>query len=144
MKIDISQYQHIVILTGAGVSTASGIRTYRGAGGVWDEYVEEYGHVDRLSDHPERIWQLLGPLRSQLLTAQPNNAHTILAELEKKLRPSQQFLLITQNVDGLHQRGGSMNVIELHGTLSETRCSNQQCDLIPFTDTDPHSGCIRL
>lgn len=145
MKIDISQYKQIVILTGAGISAASGIRTYRGKDGVWDEYdVQEYGHVDRLQDKPEHIWELFGPLRSQLATAEPNQAHFVLAELEKKLLPEQQFVLITQNVDGLHQRSGSANVIELHGTIRQTTCSNTDCDLNPFEDTDPHTDDIPL
>jgi len=143
MKIDISLYKKIVILTGAGVSAASGIRTYRGKDGVWNEYdVEEYGHVDRLTDKPEKIWQLFGPLRTQLLTAQPNNTHKLLAKIEKLLLPLQQFTLITQNVDGLHQRSGSTNVIELHGTIEQTCCSNQNCDLSPFADTNPHTDVV--
>ncbi len=139
MKIDIQQYKNIVILTGAGVSAASGIRTYRGKDGVWNEFdVQEYGHVDRLRDKPERIWQLFGPLRTQLVTASSNNAHYALAKVEHNLGPHQNFVLITQNVDGLHQRAGSGNVIELHGSILKTRCTNPACTLSPFIDTDPH------
>ena len=145
MKIDITQYRQIVILTGSGVSAASGIRTYRGKGGVWDEYdVQEYGHADRLHDAPEKLWQLFGPLREQLLEAKPNQAHFVLAELEKQLSPLQDFVLITQNVDGLHQKSGSRNVIELHGTIGETCCSNPACDSTPFADTQPYIDKLPL
>ena len=84
MKIDIKHYKNIVILTGAGVSAGSGIRTYRGKEGIWSEFeVQEYGHVDRLRDKSERIWQLFGPLRAQLATAKPNSAHYSLAKVER-------------------------------------------------------------
>jgi NAD-dependent deacetylase len=139
MKIDTKQYKNIVILTGAGVSAGSGIRTYRGKDGIWSEFdVQEYGHVDRLRDKPERIWQLFGPLRTQLATAKPNIAHHTLAKVEKSLETHQEFILITQNVDGLHQCAGSENVIELHGSILKTRCSNPDCTLPPFVDTNPH------
>lgn len=143
MKIDIQQYKNIVILTGAGVSAASGIRTYRGKDGVWKEFdVQEYGHVDRLHDKPERIWQLFGPLRTQLVTATPNNAHYSLAKVESNLDSHQNYVLITQNVDGLHQRAGSGNVVELHGSILKTRCANPDCTLLPFVDTEPHDNAV--
>jgi NAD-dependent deacetylase len=139
VKIDIRQYKNIVILTGAGVSAASGIRTYRGKDGVWNEYdVQEYGHVDRLRDKPERVWQLFGPLRTQLKTAQPNPAHISLAKLEQSLDARQSFTLITQNVDGLHQLAGCKNIIELHGTIRKTRCTQAECPSPAFEDNDPH------
>jgi NAD-dependent deacetylase len=143
VKIDIQQYKNIVILTGAGVSAASGIRTYRGQDGIWNEFdVQEYGHVDRLHDKPERIWQLFGPLRTQLATAKPNNAHETLAKLERSLHSHQSFVLITQNVDGLHQCAGSKNVIELHGSILKTRCANPDCSLPPYVDADPHDSTV--
>jgi len=139
MKIDIAQYKRIVILTGAGISSASGLHTYRGKNGIWEKYdVEKYGHVDRLKDHPEHIWELFGSLRSELKTAQPNAAHYALAELEKKLDASQEFTLITQNIDELHQNAGSKNVIELHGTIKQTLCSNKDCTTQTYNDTEPH------
>ena len=105
MNIDLSDYRQIVILTGAGISAASGLHTYRGPGGIWEKYdVEAYGHVDRLKDHPEHIWELFGPLRDKIKAAQPNTAHEVLAELGKSLTPEQKFTLITQNIDGLHSK----------------------------------------
>jgi len=139
MKIDVSQYRQIIVLTGAGISTASGLHTYRGEGGVWDKYdVEEYGHVDRLSEHPDRIWKLFGPLRDPLKNAKPNTAHFVLAELEKNLNASQKFTLITQNVDGLHQQAGSQNLIELHGTIHLTKCANPKCSLESYADNNSY------
>ena len=145
MIIDFSQYRQIVILTGAGVSTASGLHTYRGEGGIWEEHnVEEYGHVDRLNDHPDRIWKLFGSLRDELKTAKPNTAHFALAELENSLRPEQTFTLITQNIDNLHQQAGSQNVIELHGSILFSKCSNPDCTLKPFTEDDSHQNEVPL
>jgi len=141
MIIDFSQYKQIVILTGAGVSTASGLHTYRGEGGIWTKYnVEEYGHVDRLNDHPDKIWTLFGPLRNELKSAKPNAAHYSLVALEKTLKPDQAFTLITQNIDNLHQQAGSRNVIECHGSILFTKCSNPFCDLNPYIDDDPHQN----
>jgi NAD-dependent deacetylase len=141
LEISFSDFKNIVILTGAGVSVASGIRTYRGTGGVWKEFdVEKYGHIDRLADDPQKIWQLFGSLRSQLLHAKPNRVHIALAQFEQKLGTDQQFTLITQNVDGLHTAAGSKNVIELHGNISRTKCSNPSCDFLPYSDTQSHSA----
>lgn len=143
MRIDLSKYRRIVVLTGAGVSAASGIRTYRGPGGLWNEHdVQEYGHVDRLKDRPEQIWKLFGSLRAQVPSVVHNRAHRVLATLEERLRPDQQFLLITQNIDGLHQRAGSRNVVELHGSVHETRCTNAECALEPFHDTLSHTEAV--
>ncbi len=140
-KIDFSQYKHIVILTGAGISTASGLHTYRGQGGIWEKYdVEEYGHADRLNDHPEHIWTLFGPLRDELKSAKPNAAHKALAKLEKSLDASQEFTLITQNIDGLHKLAGSKNLINLHGSIHLTKCSNPECDLLAYNDDDAHQN----
>jgi len=145
MKIDFSQYKQIVILTGAGISTASGLHTYRGKNGIWEKYnIEEYGHVDRLTDHPEKIWTLFGALRDELKTAQPNAAHYALAELEKTRTPFQEFTLITQNIDRLHQQAGSQNVIECHGNILHTKCSNTNCDLQPYIDDNSHQNKIPL
>ncbi len=140
-EIDVSNYKQIVILTGAGVSAASGLHTYRGAGGIWEKYdVEQYGHVDRLEDHPEQIWELFGPLRKEIKTARPNAAHEVLAQLEKSLSPEQKFTLITQNIDGLHQQAGSRNVIEFHGNIHRTKCANPDCVQTPYIDQDPHQN----
>lgn len=140
MRIDISRYYSIVALTGAGISAGSGLRTYRGPGGVWEERnVEEYGNIRTLVEHPERTWELFGSMRTPLREAEPNAAHVTLARMEASLSPDRQFLLITQNIDGLHQRAGSRNVAELHGNVGRTRCSSPACKLEPYVDEDPHA-----
>ncbi len=133
--INIKKYRKIVILTGAGVSEPSGLGTYRGQGGIWEKYnVNEYGSVDRVKDAPEKIWSLFGKLREKVINASPNEAHYVLARLEENMRSNQELIIITQNVDGLHQKAGSKNVIELHGNIHKTRCSNSICKLQPFED----------
>jgi NAD-dependent deacetylase len=110
---------------------------------VWEEYnVEEYGHANCLAEQPERTWQLFGQMRAAIRAAVPNRAHVTLAQVESMLRPSQHFLLVTQNVDGLHQRAGSKNVVELHGNIAMTRCTNDACDLAPFHDEDAHGDAV--
>jgi NAD-dependent deacetylase len=139
MQIDIRSYGRIVVLTGAGVSVASGLRSYRGPGGVWEEHdVARLGHVDALMQRPRDTWNLFGSMREPVLAARPNPAHLALARWESSLRADQEFLLITQNVDGLHQQAGSRNVCEIHGNIMHTRCSNFDCTLERFRDTATH------
>jgi NAD-dependent deacetylase len=134
------RYRNIVILTGAGVSVASGLRPYRGPGGIWEEAgVVELATPRALADRPDEVWRLFGPLRAQARAAQPNAGHRAIADLERRLGPGV-VTVITQNVDGLHQRAGSTNVLELHGTIFRSRCSSSACDLAPFDDQDPHDG----
>jgi NAD-dependent deacetylase len=138
MGIDLSQYQNIVVLTGAGVSAASGLPTYRGPGGLWEkDDVASLATAEAWKDNPEGVWKLFGGLRSQVRAVEPNAAHTSLARMEE-LAPGA-FTLITQNVDGLHQRGGSRNVVELHGNIHHTRCSNSDCEFTPFEDAEEHA-----
>ena len=142
-KIRLTDYRNIVILTGAGISVASGLRPFCGPDGIWDEYdVANYGHVDRLTDAPDKIWALFGPGRKQACAALPNAAHRTLAEVENRLLPSQQMTLITQNIDGLHQRAGSNNVIEIHGNLQLTRCSSPDCSYPEHEDESDYSDQV--
>lgn len=139
MRLDQEKYSHIVILTGAGISAASGLRTYRGPDGVWEEYeVQKYGHVDNLISNPEETWRLFGGMRKPVLSATPNAAHLALAQWESSLAPHQEFLIVTQNVDGLHQRAGSKNVVELHGNIMFTKCSNSSCSFERYRDEESH------
>ena len=143
MHLDRSRYQRIVILTGAGISAASGLRTYRGPGGVWEEHeVEKYGHADTWARQPQDTWRLFGGMRTPVLQAEPNAAHRALARWEATLAPHQELLVVTQNVDGLHQRAGSRNVVELHGHLMTSRCSNPACSLPPHRDEQPHQHAV--
>jgi NAD-dependent deacetylase len=139
MRIPRSQYSRIVVLTGAGISAASGLRTYRDPEGVWEEYeVEKYGHADALTNRPEETWRLFGGMRQPVLSVKPNAAHLALAQWEASLAPHQELLIATQNVDSLHQRAGSRNVVELHGNIMFTKCSNSSCSLQPYRDEQSH------
>lgn len=125
---------HIVILTGAGVSVGSGLPTYRGPGGLWEsadiaKIVEARSLPGTLPD----LWRLYSERRRVALAAQPNPAHLAIAGLQNA-RPGA-VTLLTQNVDGLHQRAGSPQVTELHGSAFRTRCTNPTCGLPPFADT---------
>ncbi len=145
VPIDIARYSRIVVLTGAGISAGSGLRTYRGPDGVWEEHeVERYGHADALRERPSDTWRLFGSMRKPVLAAQPNAAHLALAHWECHLPHGHQFLLVTQNVDELHQRAGSKNVIELHGNILFTRCSNSGCGFTRQRDEHSHGTAVPL
>lgn len=108
--------------TGAGVSAESGIPTFRGAGGLWEQFrIEDVATPEAFERNPRMVWEFYNLRRRAVFQAQPNAAHTAFARLEE-IFPA--FVLITQNVDRLHQRAGSRRVIELHGNLCETRCTN--------------------
>ena len=117
----------VVCLTGAGISAESGIPTFRGKGGLWEKYDPEIyanteGLVSTFRTHPDNIVDFIVDFYSLLLKAYPNPAHLALAVLEKESILS---AIITQNIDNLHQRAGSRNVIELHGNAFRIRC--MQC-----------------
>jgi NAD-dependent deacetylase len=129
-------WRHVVVLTGAGISVASGLPTYRGPGGLWTRPGnEEVPDAALYARDPSRLWALFGPLRGQARAARPNAAHLALAAWEARRAEGASFTLLTQNVDGLHSRAGSRNVVELHGSLLRTRCGNPGCALSPFEDT---------
>ena len=119
--------KHIAVLTGAGISTPSGIPDFRSEGtGLWskDEPMEA-ASLGTFRTHPERFFNWFRPLAKQIFQALPNAAHQALAEIEET---GKKVSIITQNIDGLHQKAGSTNVIEMHGTLSTlscTRCFNK-------------------
>jgi len=117
----INQASSIAVLTGAGISAESGIPTFRGTAGLWKQFRPE----DRATPHafarnPETVWEWYDWRRSLISQAQPNAGHLALAELE---RSTPRFALITQNVDGLHQRAGSHNLLEVHGSIWKLRCT---------------------
>jgi len=112
-------------ITGAGVSAESGIRTYRGTGGLYDDPEEGERTVEALSGatlvrDPDRTWRALGQLARQALDARPGPAHYALVAIEHRI---ERFVLLTQNVDGLHQAAGSRNVIDIHGSLDTALCT---------------------
>jgi len=128
------RYRRVVVLTGAGVSVPSGLRAYRGPGGLWEEHPELEAALTAGAE-PGMVWRALAAMRPAVCAALPNASHLALAEYERRVTDSGgSFTLITQNIDGLHQRAGSRNVIELHGNLLRTRCTS--CSSRPFRDDD--------
>lgn len=117
----LSKSAHVVALTGAGISVESGIPPFRGKGGLWEKYdVEEYATIDVFLTNPSKAWILLKVLGDTCVSAKPNDAHKALAELEEMGRLSS---VITQNIDGLHQKAGSKRVIEFHGSYKTMTCT---------------------
>ncbi len=134
MPQSIDGFNHIVLLTGAGVSAGSGLPTYRGPGGLWESAdIARLVEARQLPGSLPGLWQLYSERRRVALAAASNPAHTAIAALQKS-RP-ENVTLFTQNVDGLHQRASSPQVAELHGSAFRTRCTNADCDLPAFDDT---------
>ncbi|HJN55042.1 MAG TPA: NAD-dependent deacylase [Candidatus Poseidoniales archaeon] len=118
----------IVVLTGAGISAESGLRTFRDSGGLWENHrIEDVATYSAWASHPEMVWRFYQARRRQLLEVQPNPAHHALHQLEI-IQNSGHFTLITQNVDNLHERAGSSNLIHMHGELCRLRC--EKCEYI--------------
>lgn len=111
---------HVVVLTGAGISAESGLSTFRDSGGLWERYsIEDVATPEAFARNPELVLDFYNQRRRQLGTVEPNAAHRALAALEQ----SHQVTVITQNVDDLHERAGSSNVVHLHGELTKVRSS---------------------
>ena len=112
----------IVVLTGAGMSAESGISTFRGGNGLWDEYpIEQVATPEGYRANPGLVLEFYNKRRRQLLDVVPNKGHELLASLEEKY----DVTIVTQNVDNLHERAGSTNVIHLHGELMKA-CSSRE------------------
>ncbi|MFD2551016.1 NAD-dependent deacetylase [Bizionia sediminis] len=113
--------KHLVVLSGAGMSAESGIKTFRDADGLWEGHdVMQVASVEGFHDNPALVLDFYNQRRRQLLTVKPNQAHKALAALESHYKVS----IITQNVDDLHERAGSTNVIHLHGELFKARSTH--------------------
>ncbi|GMW02365.1 MAG: NAD-dependent protein deacylase [Candidatus Hydrogenedentota bacterium] len=121
--LSLKDFQRIVFFTGAGLSAQSGLATYRGRGGVWAQYnYEEYACQRAFERDPEKVWDFHDTRRAKVLSCEPNRGHDLIAAIQCE-RPG--TVVITQNVDGLHQRAGSPDVIELHGSLWRVRCDRE-------------------
>ena len=130
------QKKKIVILTGAGISAESGIKTFRDADGLWEGHdVMEVASPQGWNKDRSLVLDFYNQRRAQLHTVVPNEAHKALAELEKKY----EVCIITQNVDDLHERGGSSRVVHLHGELKKVR-STVDPDLVYDWETDVNIG----
>ncbi|MEO0031333.1 MAG: hypothetical protein RIS94_1091 [Pseudomonadota bacterium] len=126
----MSYIRNIVILTGAGVSAESGIDTFRGAGGLWENHrVEDVATPEAFARDPDLVLRFYDMRREAIQTKQPNAAHTALARLTREWpvrNPGAEVLIVTQNVDDLHERGGAHGVLHMHGEHLNAWCT--ACD----------------
>ena len=121
--------KHIVVLTGAGISAESGLKTFRDADGLWEGHdVMEVATPEGFAKNPTLVLEFYNQRRKQLLHVVPNVAHSALVALEEKYKVS----IITQNVDDLHERAGSTNVLHLHGELLKARSTVSDDEIIPW------------
>ena len=121
MKLSLTNDDRLFVLTGAGISAESGLATFRGSGGLWNGHrVEDVATPEAWAADPELVWRFYSMRRRDALAAEPNAAHRVLAEVERRM--GDRFYLCTQNVDDLHERAGSVRVHHMHGTLFQSRC----------------------
>ena len=112
----------IVVLTGAGISAESGLGTFRDEGGLWQEYdLSEVATPEGFAADPDKVHRFYNARRANAAAADPNAAHTALARLTERL--GARVMLVTQNVDDLHERAGSADVVHMHGALARARCA---------------------
>jgi NAD-dependent deacetylase len=145
----ITKMKKLVVLTGAGMSAESGISTFRDANGLWENYpVAQVCTPEGLAENPKLVLDFYNMLRHKLLDAKPNRGHIGLAELEKDF----DVRIVTQNVDDLHERAGSTNIIHLHGELMKSCSVNNLNKAYPISpehpeihvgDKDPHGVQLR-
>ena len=129
----------IVVLTGAGVSAESGLATFRDSGGLWEQHrVEDVATPEAFRRDPALVHRFYNLRRAQLATVEPNAAHLALARLEAAWPGD--FLLVTQNVDDLHDRAGSRNLVHMHGELRKTRCA--RCGEVHDWPGDAGTGTV--
>lgn len=126
--------RRVAVLTGAGVSAESGVPTFRDAQtGLWARFrPEELATPEAFRANPRRVWEWYAWRRERVQSVEPNPGHHALAELERRVP---EFTLITQNVDGLHQRAGSRSVIEIHGNILRTKCFSEDVPVDSWSDT---------
>ena len=137
----IQSAERILILTGAGISRASGLRTYRGDEGLYaDTEIAALHHADALPGSLPELWGFWGPRRDTISHALPNAAHRAVAAFQRERAALRRpVTLATQNVDDLHERGGSPQAAHLHGSLFSTRCSERTCRYRKNPDRTPYS-----
>lgn len=132
----------IVVLTGAGISAESGLKTFRDSNGLWENHrVEDVATPEAFESNPKLVYDFYNLRRRQVLdpTTLPNAAHLALAHLEQKFQKP--IWIITQNVDPLHERAGSKNVIHMHGELLKVRCLHSERIFSREEDLSIHSQC---
>jgi NAD-dependent deacetylase len=137
----LKKAKKIVFVTGAGISQESGIPTFRGNDGLWRNYdAMKLATIDAFYDNPKLVWEWYNERRQNIFAAEPNLGHKAIAELEKFSK----VVVLTQNIDGLHQLAGSSKVLELHGSIVKIKCT--VCDykneiFTEFSDMPPLCKC---
>jgi NAD-dependent deacetylase len=140
----IRDAQPCVVLTGAGVSTESGIPDFRSPTGIWAEFDPlEYASIEAFRHDPAKVWSFYAPRFAMLTEAEPNDAHRALAVLEES---GYVRAIVTQNIDLLHQRAGSRDVIEVHGSIRTSSCrgcgaSYPLADVVALLEREPAPSC---
>jgi NAD-dependent deacetylase len=130
----LKRAEHVCVLTGAGVSAESGVPTFRASDGLWEGHrIEDVASPEGWERDPAVVWKFYNARRANVATVKPNPGHHALVELEK--RWGDRFTLVTQNVDGLHLDAGSKNVLEIHGSLRQTRCLG--CEAVTNRGLEP-------
>ncbi|KAL0099200.1 hypothetical protein PUN28_020047 [Cardiocondyla obscurior] len=121
----LASASNILILTGSGISAESGVPTFRGAGGFWRKYqAPSLATPEAFAANPSLVWEFYEYRRQLVSKVAPNKAHKAVADFQKrKLEEGKRVSIVTQNIDGLHQKAGASNVLELHGSLYRTRCT---------------------
>ena len=141
IKDQIKDIKKIAFVTGAGISQESGIPTFRGKDGLWRNHdAMKLATIDAFYDNPKLVWEWYNERRGNIFAAQPNLGHKAIAELEKYVK----VVVLTQNIDGLHQKAGSTEVLELHGSIVKIKCS--VCDfkdeiITEFSEIPPLCKC---
>lgn len=136
----MTKFSNIVVLTGAGISAESGIPTFRASDGLWENHpVEEVATPEGFARNPALVHEFYNARRKKAQSVKPNAAHLALAEFEAEHDGN--FLLVTQNVDNLHERAGSKNLIHMHGGLFTMKCNNCGAVWAEMGDTSPEDQC---
>jgi NAD-dependent deacetylase len=122
LKEKLWRAKHVVVLSGAGISAESGVPTFRGEGGLWRQFrAVDLATPEAFLRDPKLVWEFYNWRRELIGPLSPNPGHLALAQIEERVP---RFTLITQNIDGLHEKAGSRNIVELHGNLWKVRCTN--------------------
>ena len=135
-----SRFSRIVILTGAGISADSGLHTFRDPDGLWAKHdINDVATPGAFARDPERVLGFYNERRRNLAGVEPNPAHHALARLEKECRGD--ILIVTQNVDDLHEKAGSRQLLHMHGELRKARCSHTEDVFVWPDDLNPSTQC---
>ncbi len=141
IKDQIKENRKIVFVTGAGISQESGIPTFRGKDGLWRNYdAMKLATIDAFYENPKLVWEWYNERRENIFSVSPNQGHKAIADLEKYAK----VVILTQNIDGLHQKAGSSEVLELHGSIVKIKCT--VCDfrdeiITKFSEIPPLCKC---